>query len=107
MPLLVLHPDECAGIICIGAGFIYYTNGPRKDEYTVPPANIPAFLLVGKTDENNKEVTARLFPQEQQRKRPMKLVIHPGGHDWGRPEDHEATIKWLDSLWKEPKPAVR
>lgn len=90
-------PDMTAGLICIGAGFAQWGEGPRQAQYYVPSAELPVFFIVGQTDMNFEEVTKRVHPKEVQRKRPMELVIHPGGHTWGRSEDHEAAIRWLQA----------
>ncbi|OGV70288.1 MAG: hypothetical protein A2283_00300 [Lentisphaerae bacterium RIFOXYA12_FULL_48_11] len=94
-------PDECAGVICIGAGFSQYGSGEKRGEYKFPPLNIPVFFLVGKTDMNHNEVVGYLAPAEKKRGRMINVQVHPGGHDWGRPEDHTLAIRWLDGLWKE------
>ncbi len=83
------YPGWCAGLICIGAGYLQ----------TPPPLHQPVFFLVGKTDMNHGEVT-RLQPAEARKARKTQLVVHPGGHSWGRKEDHEQAIRWLDSLYK-------
>jgi poly(3-hydroxybutyrate) depolymerase len=97
-------PDECAGIFCIGAGFSQYGSGPRTGQYKIPPLNIPVCFLVGKTDMNNKEVVGYVFPEEQKRKRVCKLIVHPGGHEWGPATDQETGLRWLNEQWKEPPP---
>lgn len=93
-------PDECAGLILIGAGFCQYYEGPRRAQYRLPPVHVPVFFLVGATDMNNDEVTARMAPMAQKRRQVFKLKVHPGAHTWGRPEDHEEAIRWLDEQWK-------
>ena len=91
----VAYPEWCAGMICIGAGFLQ----------TPPPIHQPVSFIVGQSDMNHGEVT-RLSPAEQKKGRKTKLIIHPGGHSWGRKEDHEAAIRWLDGLYRgDAKPA--
>jgi predicted esterase len=89
------YPDQTAGLICIGAGYSYWNSGPREGHYRNPPPGIPIFFIVGQTDMNFDEVTKRVYPEEEKRGRPIQMVIHPAGHTWGRPEDHEAAIRWL------------
>ncbi len=93
----VYYPEECAGILCIGAGFLH---SAREGRYYIPSVNIPAFFLVGKTDINHEEVVGRVHPMEARRGRKTALRIHPGGHDWGRPQDHVEAIKWLYDQWE-------
>lgn len=78
------YPTLTRGLICIGAA---YGEG-------TPAVSIPIFFIAGETDMNRNEVAAE-YKQSLARKRKAELVIHPGGHDWGRPEDHEAAIRWL------------
>ena len=85
----VAYPEWCAGVICIGAGYLQVP----------PPLHQPVFFIVGKTDMNNAEVT-KLHPAEARKGRKTKLVIHPGGHSWGRKEDHEQAVRWLDALYQ-------
>ena len=86
----VAYPEWCAGVVCIGAGYLQVP----------PPLHQPVFFLVGKTDMNHREVTA-LHPAEARKGRKTKLLVHPGGHSWGRKEDHGQAIRWLDSLYHE------
>jgi len=51
--------------------------------------------IVGKTDMNNKGVTGA-HKQAVSQNRKAELIVHPGGYTWGRPEDHEAAIRWLE-----------
>lgn len=97
----IVFAFNCAGLICIGAGYCqYYEKGePRYAQYKVPPAWMPVFFIVGETDMNRDEVCDRVIPADKQRSRKYKLVIHPGGHTWGRAEDHEAAIRWLDEQY--------
>ncbi|MCH8968839.1 MAG: hypothetical protein IIA66_06960 [Planctomycetes bacterium] len=85
----VNHQDACAGIICIGAG--HYDG--------VPPKLVPIFFIVGQSDFNHDEVVA-LHSEAERSIRKTELIVHPGGHTWGRPQDHEAAIRWLDGLAK-------
>ena len=94
------YPDQCAGILCIGAGFLHSGAG---GQYYTPPVDIPVFFLVGQTDVNHDEVVLKLYPTELKRKRPVKLVVHPGGHDWGRQADRQQAIQWLNAQWAETK----
>ena len=82
------YPDACAGAICIGASF-----AARGD----PPLHQPVFFIVGRSDFNHEEVTRR-HNAEATRGRKTELLIHPGGHSWGRAEDHERAIRWLAAL---------
>jgi hypothetical protein len=59
--------------------------------------SLPVFFIVGKTDSNHGEVTA-LHPNEKRDGRKTQLIIHPGGHSWGRKQDQEAAINWLNDL---------
>lgn len=95
--------DYCAGLICIGAGYLYYDDGTYLD----PPKTLPIFFIVGQTDMNHDEVVKTMMEPNHKRGRATELIIHPGGHTWGRPEDHEAAIAWLEARWKtaHPKPA--
>ncbi|MCH7891521.1 MAG: hypothetical protein IH921_08470, partial [Gemmatimonadetes bacterium] len=85
----VNHQDACAGVICIGAG--HYDG--------VPPKFVPIFFIVGQSDFNHDEVVA-LHAEAERSIRKTELIVHPGGHTWGRPQDHEAAIRWLDGLTK-------
>ncbi len=90
------HQDACAGIICIGAG--YYEG--------TPPKFLPIFFIVGQTDYNYDEVID-LHTKAERSIRKTELIIHPGGHTWGRPQDHEAAIRWLDDLTTKKRPSRR
>ncbi|NQT51528.1 hypothetical protein HQ576_05730 [bacterium] len=81
------YPGWCAGMICIAAGHLQYP----------PPVRQAVFFIAGKTDFNNAEVTRR-HAEALKAGRQTKLIIHPGGHTWGRAEDHEAALRWLDGL---------
>lgn len=81
------YPGRCAGIICIGAGFLQYP----------PPLHQAVFFIVGKGDFNHGEVTKR-HAEALRQGRKSRLIVHPGGHSWGRPQDHEKALRWLDSL---------
>ena len=83
------HQDACAGIICIGGG-VYEGH---------PPKFHPMFFIVGESDYNHDEVI-ELHRNVERSIRKTELIVHPGGHTWGRPEDHEAAIRWLDGLTK-------
>jgi len=81
----VTYPALCAGLICIGAA--YGKETPSKE--------IPIFFIAGQTDMNKSEVEgAHRAAKAAGRK--TDIIIHPGGHDWGRAEDHEAAIRWLE-----------
>lgn len=86
------HQDACSGIICIGAGFY---DGP-------PPKFHPIFFIVGRADFNLDEVTG-LHRQAEHSIRKTNLIIHPGAHTWGRPQDHGAAIRWLNDLTKKKR----
>ena len=37
-----------------------------------------------------------------------QMILHPGGHEWGRPEGIETTLRWLakeTSPAKSPRPS--
>ncbi|MGD0091816.1 MAG: hypothetical protein ABSE73_18030 [Planctomycetota bacterium] len=79
------YPGICAGLILIGAA--YTQAGP-------PPKDEAIFYLTGQTDMNKGEVTGA-YEKAKASGRKCQYVLHPGGHDWGRAEDHEAAIRWL------------
>ncbi|HOX08343.1 MAG TPA: hypothetical protein PK280_18255 [Planctomycetota bacterium] len=81
-------PGSTAGVICMGAGYLPSVG--------TLPEGCAAFFIVGQTDSNHAEVTG-LFPQEKKRRK-AEMIIHPGGHSWGRPEDQELAIAWLQAL---------
>jgi predicted esterase len=91
----VVHVNHCAGLFCIGAG---YMGGYAPKPYA-PPTWMPVFFVVGATDMNNGEVEKGLFPREKQRLQHTQLIVHPGGHSWGRAEDHVAGLKWLNERY--------
>jgi hypothetical protein len=95
--------DHCAGVVCIGAGYYYYQDGV----YAIPPKDIPIFFIGGESDMNRTEVSKTMMEPEKKCGRPCQVLIHPGGHTWGRPEDHEAALKWLDSQWYLKHPSSR
>lgn len=100
----LFFPSNTAGLICMAAGFSAWSNGELKGHYCMPPLKVAAFLIVGgPADMNNSEVKDRLFPALQKQKRACELIVHPGGHDWGRPEDHMAAITWLEKQWENVK----
>jgi predicted esterase len=78
------YPGICAGLILIGAA--YAQGAPPKDQ--------AIFYLTGQTDMNKGEVSGA-YEKAKSAGRKCQLVVHPGGHDWGRAEDHEAAIRWL------------
>jgi len=78
------YPTLTKGLICIGAA---YGDG-------TPPVSIPIFFIAGETDMNHGEVVGE-HKQAAAKKRKTEMIIHPGGHEWGRAEDHEAAIRWL------------
>jgi predicted esterase len=78
------YPDNCAGLLCIGASC----------QGAVPPLRIPVYFLTGKTDVNRVEVM-RTFTAERRAGRKTELAEHPGGHSWGLSEDHEEALRWL------------
>jgi len=83
----VTYPGICAGLILIGAA-----NGNGT-----PPKDQPIFYIAGQTDMNKGEVEST-YDKALKSGRKCKLIIHPGGHDWGRPEDHEAAIRFLAEM---------
>jgi predicted esterase len=89
----LLWADQTAGLLLIAAGHAGYQNRP--------PLRIPAFLLAGESDMNKGEVQG-LYDREKPEGRTCQIIIHPGGHTWGRAEDHVAGLRWLESQWKEP-----
>ncbi len=92
----VTFPGICAGLILIGAA-----NGNGT-----PPKDQPIFYIAGQTDMNKGEVEST-YEKALKAGRKCKLIIHPGGHDWGRAEDHEAAIKWLAELAGPAKPPAK
>ena len=80
----VAYPGICAGVICIGAA---YGLG-------VPPKDQAIFYIAGETDMNKNEVKGA-YDASQRSGRKCALIIHPGGHEWGRDADHEAAVKWM------------
>ncbi len=99
-----MYPSNTAGLICMAAGFSQWGDGELSGYYRMPPLKVAAFMIVGgAADMNHSEVCDRVFPALQQQKRACKLIVHPGGHDWGRPEDHLAAMRWLDQQWKAAK----
>ena len=92
--------DNCAGVVCIGAGFYYYQDGV----YAIPPKHLPIFFIAGETDMNRTEVSKTMMEPDKKCGRPCKVLIHPGGHEWGRPEDHEIALKWLETQWNNAHP---
>jgi predicted esterase len=91
----ICYTRHCAGLICVGAGYGYFSSGAMSGHYQKPPTHLPIFFIVGKTDMNHSEVTDRIIPSAKKRNRNHELIVHPGGHSWGRAEDHEAAIRWL------------
>lgn len=83
------HQDACAGMICIGAGLF---EGQ-------PPKFLPMFFIVGQSDFNHDEVIG-LHREVDRSIRKTELIVHPAGHTWGRRQDHEAAVRWLDDLYK-------
>jgi hypothetical protein len=81
----VTYPAMCAGLICIGAA--YGQETPSKE--------IPIFFIAGQTDMNKGEIEGA-HRTRKAAGRKTDIIIHPGGHDWGRAEDHEAAIRWLE-----------
>lgn len=79
------YPGLCAGLILMGAA---YAGG------VPPPKDQAIFYITGQTDMNKGEVSAA-YEKAKSAGRKCDLVIHPGGHDWGRPADHEKAIRWL------------
>jgi hypothetical protein len=92
----ICYTRNCAGLICVGAGYSQFTSGDMRGRYKKPPTWIPIFYIVGKTDMNHSEVVERIVPSAKQRNRVHELIVHPGGHSWGRAEDHEAAVSWLE-----------
>jgi hypothetical protein len=86
------YPDACAGLLCIGA----------SSKGATPAPNIPIAFLVGETDINRPEVEG-VYHAQQEAGRSVRLALHPGGHTWGRPEDHEAALQWLASQAPAPR----
>ena len=88
------YPDSCAGLLCIGAGCV----GRR------PALNIPVYFLTGETDMNRGEVS-RSYSEERRAGRRTQMAVHPGGHSWGRSEDHIEALRWLADASK-PTPTT-
>jgi predicted esterase len=78
------YPDNCAGLLCIGASC----------QGAVPAPQIPVYFLTGMTDVSRPEVT-RIYTAERRAGRKTDIGVHPGGHTWGRSEDHEEALRWL------------
>lgn len=78
------YPDQTAGILLIGAG--YLNNRP--------PIHIPAYFLIGESDENLPEINT-LVAEERRLRRTLHLQTIPGGHIPGSPQHHNAGILWL------------
>lgn len=78
------YPSICAGLILVGAS---YGGMP-------PPKEIPIFYITGETDMNRKEVEGA-YATSQKLGRPASFILHPGGHAWGRDEDHDAAVRWM------------
>jgi dienelactone hydrolase len=89
----VKYPDLCHGVICIGAGYGYDGSG----QYEYPPYDTPVAFVIGEQDELCYREVIALYGQEKD-KRDCTLIVHPGGHTWARPEDHEAAIRWLNDI---------
>ncbi len=83
----LLLPDA-QGVICIGAGYL------GDNRRFLPPHQAVCFIA-GETDSGREETTMMYNAGKAAQK--MKLIIHPGGHTWGRAEDHEAAVRWLAS----------
>jgi dienelactone hydrolase len=77
-------PGMAAGLVLVGAAHTRYP--PQKE--------IPIVYLVGESDMNRKEVEAA-FAEDKKTGRASQLLLHPGGHEWGRKEDHEKALRWL------------
>ncbi len=90
-----MFPGSTSGIVCMGAGYYPGNRGQL-------PRSTAVFFIVGKTDSNHKEVTG-LFPRERGRRK-AEMIIHPGGHSWGRKEDQEKAIEWLQAGGKDEEP---
>ncbi len=94
----VKYPDLCHGLICIGAGYAYDGSG----QYEYPPYDTPVAFVIGEQDELCYREVIALYGQEKN-KRDCTLIVHPGGHTWARPEDHEAAIRWLKDVSREKR----
>ena len=96
------YAQQCAGVICIGAAYSQWLEkgSPHYASHQAPALSIPIFFIVGKSDMNNREVTWK-HSEAEKKGRKTEIIIHPGGHTWGRPADHEAAIRWLDKQWRE------
>jgi dienelactone hydrolase len=97
-----LYARQCAGVICIGAAYSQWLEkgSPYYASHQAPALSIPVFFIVGKSDMNNGEVTS-MHSEAKAQGRKTEIIIHPGGHTWGRAADHEAAISWLDKQWRE------
>jgi dienelactone hydrolase len=93
------YPGMCAGMILIGGDYTpNFGNGaPPKDQAVVFIAGQgdPAKSLMETAHRNNLRVG-----------RKSELIVHPGGHDWGRTQDHEAAIRWLEKETGKPAAAT-
>ena len=83
------YPGECAGMILIGGDYSpnFSSGAPPKDQAVVFIAGKgdPAKVLMETAHRTNLRIG-----------RKSELIVQPGGHDWGRPEDHEAAVRWLE-----------
>jgi dienelactone hydrolase len=92
----VKYPDFCKGVICIGAGYAYDSRG----HYEYPPYDTPIAFVIGEQDELCYREVLALYNQ-QKAMRPCTLIVHPGGHTWAGPGEHEAAIRWLEGVRRE------
>ena len=77
--------------------------------FAAPAAAAPVdgfdFRQIG-TDGNNCQLVISTYSNapvtrwDRKRGQVFKLKVHPGGHTWGRPEDHEEALRWLDEQWE-------
>ncbi len=65
--------------------------------FGVPRTDFPLVDLVGQSDFNREKVLTA-HQNENLRGRPVKLIIHPGGHSWGRQQDLDNIVDWLDGV---------
>lgn len=98
----IIYAQQCAGVICIGAAYSQWRDkeSPYYAKHQAPPLSIPVFFIVGKSDMNNGEVNG-MYERARKQGRKSELIVHPGGHTWGRPTDHETAIRWLDEQWEQ------
>ncbi len=85
----ILHAEACAGVIMIAAG--QYNGMPDRSK--------PIFFIIGEKDTMCGDEVRGLYEAEKRAGRRCDIIIHPGGHGWGRKQDHAAAVQWLQDQW--------